>query len=150
MKSVFALLSIWARCCTYASGQVIVREGSDYDLQVRRDPGRNQKVSIDLDASHQQKKSTSPIQSTTMAAGTSSTSRPPSRATTTTAQSRVTRLRAKEPTSSANSPVVKTPGILARSKEGLRLVGEKMKEKDKKMISAPTTYSESLQVCHYD
>jgi hypothetical protein len=32
----------------------------------------------------------------------------------------------------------------------LRLVGEKMKEKDKKMISAPTTYSESLQVCDCD
>jgi len=45
--------------------------------------------------------------------------------------------------------MVKTPGILARSKEGLRLVGEKMKEKekDKKTVSAPTTYSESLQVC---
>jgi hypothetical protein len=128
---------------------VIVREGSGYDLQVKRDPGRNQKVSIDLDASHQQKKSTSPIQSAIMAPGNPSTSRPPSRATTT-AQSRVTRLRAKEPTSSANSPVVKTPGILARSKEGLRLVGEKMKEKDKKTISAPTTYSESLQVCDYD
>jgi len=83
-----------------------------------------------------------------MAAGASSTSRPPSRATTT-AQSRVTRLRAKEPTPSTSSPAVKTPGILARSKEGLRLVGEKMKEKDKKMISAPTTYSESLQVCDY-
>jgi len=83
-----------------------------------------------------------------MAPGTPSTSRPPSRATTA-AQSRVTRLRAKEPTSSTtNSPVVKTPGILARSKEGLRLVGEKMKEKEKKTISAPTTYSESLQVCH--
>jgi hypothetical protein len=83
-----------------------------------------------------------------MVAGTPSTSRPPSRAKTT-AQSRVTRLRAKEPTSSANSPVVKTPGILARSKEGLRLVGEKMKEKDKKGVSAPTTYSESLQVRDY-
>jgi len=77
-------------------------------------------------------------------------SRPPSRATTA-AQSRVTRLRAaKEPTASnTSSPIVKTPGILARSKEGLRLVGEKMKEKekDKKTVSAPTTYSESLQVC---
>jgi hypothetical protein len=31
----------------------------------------------------------------------------------------------------------------------LRLVGEKMKEKekDKRTVSAPTTYSESLQVC---
>jgi hypothetical protein len=87
-----------------------------------------------------------------MPPGTPSSSRPPSRATTATAQSRVTRLRAaKEPTTSnTNSPaVVKTPGILARSKEGLRLVGEKMKEKekDKRTVSAPTNYSESLQVC---
>jgi hypothetical protein len=63
----------------------------------------------------------------------------------------VTRLRAKEPVFGINSPAATSKtGLLARSKEGLRLVGEKMKEKDKKMISAPTTYSESLQVCRQE
>jgi hypothetical protein len=88
-----------------------------------------------------------------MAPGTPASSRPPSRATT--AQTRVTRLRAAQTASTVDSPAAPASktGLLARSKEGLRMVGEKMKEKErivskgKTVVSAPTTYTESLQVC---
>lgn len=87
-----------------------------------------------------------------------SAKRPASRATATPAtgtstSTRVTRLRAAKETLSANpSPALrsKPSGLLAKSKEGLRKVSDKMKEsqKDKKApaaISLPS-YTQTLQV----